>query len=66
MVVLAAGLSHYGTEAAGQVLTDSRELQKLLEGAPKDWPSRDLQLVLRVELFGHSSGTPTLVASDFP
>ncbi|HWB31783.1 MAG TPA: hypothetical protein VG714_01290 [Acidobacteriaceae bacterium] len=66
MVVLAAGLSHYGTEAAGQVLTNSREMQKLLEGAPKDWATRDLQLVLRVEVFGRTAGTPTLVASDFP
>jgi hypothetical protein len=66
MVVLAAGLSHYGTEAAGQALTDSREMQKLLKDAPKDWASRDLQLVLRVEVFGRTAGTPTLVASDFP
>lgn len=66
MVVLAAGLSHYGTEAAGQALTDSREMQELLKDAPKDWASRDLQLVMRVEVFGRTSGTPRLVASDFP
>lgn len=66
MVVLAAGLSHYGTEAAGQALTDSREMQKLLKNAPKNWASRDLQLVLRVEVFGRTAGTPTLVSSDFP
>ena len=66
MVVLAAGLSHYGTAAAGKVLTDSQTLQKLLQNAPKDWPSRDMQLVLRVEVFGRSAAAPTLEASDFP
>ena len=37
MAVLAAGLSHYGTQTAGKILTDSIFLQKALQNAPKDW-----------------------------
>ena len=65
MVVLAAGLSHYGTQIAGSILTDSTVLQKALRDAPRDWPKRDLQLVFRVEIFGRTAGEPTLEASNF-
>ncbi len=35
MVVLAAGLSHYGTQAAGEILTNPAYLKgKALQGAP--------------------------------
>jgi hypothetical protein len=65
MVVLAAGLSHYGTQTAGNILTDSGSLQKALRNAPKDWARRDLQLVFRVEIFGRTTGEPILEASNF-
>jgi hypothetical protein len=65
MVVLAAGLSHYGTQMAGKILTDSVSLQKALQNAPKDWAKRDVQLVFRVEIFGRTAGEPVLEASNF-
>jgi hypothetical protein len=65
MVVLAAGLSHYGTGIAGRILTDSAALRKAMRNAPRDWPKRDLQLVLRVEIFGRTAGEPVLEASNF-
>jgi hypothetical protein len=65
MIVLAAGLSHYGTQTAGKILTDPVLLQKALQGAPKDWAKRDLQLVFRVEIFGRTAGEPKLEASNF-
>jgi len=65
MVVLAAGLSHYGTQTAGKILTDPVLLQKALQEAPKDWAKRDLQLVFRVEIFGRTAGEPILEASNF-
>lgn len=65
MVVLAAGLSHYGTQTAGRILTDSGALRKALQNAPKDWAKRDLQLVFRVEIFGKTAGEPILEASNF-
>jgi hypothetical protein len=65
MVVLAAGLSHYGTQVAGKILTDSVSLQKALQNAPKDWAKRDFQLVFRVEIFGRTAGEPVLETSNF-
>jgi hypothetical protein len=65
MVVLAAGLSHYGTQTAGKILTDAGSMQKALQHAPKDWSKRDLQLVFRVEIFGRTAGEPVLEASNF-
>ncbi len=65
MIVLAAGLSHYGTQMAGEILTNPAYLSKALGDAPADWPRRNMQLVLRVQVFGDTAGPPTLVASSF-
>lgn len=65
MVVLAAGLSHYGTQVAGRILTDPASLQKALRNAPKDWQTRNMQLVFRVEIFGTNAGEPALLSSNF-
>jgi hypothetical protein len=65
MIVLAAGLSHLGTQVAGETLTNPAYLSKALRGAPKDWPKRNMQILLRVEVFGDTAGPPTLVASSF-
>jgi hypothetical protein len=65
MIVLAAGLSHFGTQVAGEILTNPATLSKALNDAPKSWQSRNLQLLFRVEVFGNTAGTPVLVASKF-
>jgi hypothetical protein len=65
IIVLAAGLSHYGTQMAGEILTNPAYLSKALDNAPSDWPRRNMQLVLRVQVFGDTAGPPTLVASSF-
>jgi hypothetical protein len=65
MIVLAAGLSHFGTQVAGELLTNPALLDKALRGAPKDWPNRNMQLLFRVEVFGNTAGSPVLEASKF-
>lgn len=65
MIVLAAGLSHFGTQVAGEILTNPATLSKALKDAPKSWQSRNLQLLFRVEVFGNTAGTPVLIASKF-
>jgi len=65
MLVLAAGLSHIGTQVAGQILTNPTYLSKALHDAPHDWSKRNLQLVFRVEVYGNSAGAPTLEASNY-
>jgi hypothetical protein len=65
MLVLAGGLTHIGTQAAGQILTNPAYLSNALRDAPHDWDKRNLQLVFRVEVYGNSAGTPTLEASNY-
>ncbi len=65
MVVLAAGLSHFGTQVAGEILTNPAYLSKALRGAPRDWDEKNMQLLFRVEVFGNTAGSPDLVESYF-
>ena len=65
MIVLAAGLSHFGTQVAGEILTNPANLSKTLKDAPKGWQSRNLQLLFKVEVFGNTAGVPVMVASKF-
>lgn len=65
MMVLAAGLSHFGTQVAGEILTNPANLSKALKDAPKGWQSRNLQLLFKVEVFGNTAGVPVMVASKF-
>jgi hypothetical protein len=65
MLVLVAGLSHIGTQVAGEILTNPTYLSKALRDAPHDWYKRNMQLVFRVEVYGKSAGAPTLEASNF-
>ena len=45
-IVQAGGISQYGTQAAGEFLTNSRSWEPLLRQAPKDWPERNLQAAI--------------------
>jgi hypothetical protein len=65
MMVLAAGLSHFGTQVAGEILTNPANLSKALKDAPNGWQSRNLQLLFKVEVFGNTAGVPVMVASKF-
>ena len=65
MIVLAAGLSHYGTQMAGEILTNPAYLGRALRDAPRDWERRNMQLLFRVEVFGESAAPPTLEASTY-
>ncbi|MBI4893987.1 MAG: hypothetical protein HY821_25440 [Acidobacteria bacterium] len=62
-VIIAAGLGHYGTQAAGELLTNEDALDALLRQLPSDWPNRNFQLVIQAEVLGKSPGPPHLVAS---
>jgi hypothetical protein len=64
-VVIAAGLSHFGTQVAGQFLTNPAYLQDALRGAPKDWQSKNLQFVLRAEMVGRTPAPPRTLATHF-
>ncbi len=63
-VVVAAGLTQYGTEEAGRILTDADVLAPLLRQLPPDWASRNVELVLRTQLVGGAPTAPVTVVSQ--
>jgi hypothetical protein len=65
MTVTAAGLSLFGTIAAGEFLTNPNEMQKLNAVAPKGWKHKNLEVVLSTEVIRGNPGPPTVVAAHF-
>lgn len=63
MVVTAAGLLHYGTEAAAELLTDSNYLEQATKLAPRNWQHKNLQIVLRTKVVGNTAGPPEILAT---
>ncbi len=62
-VIVGAGLTHYGTEEAGRILSDPSALAPLLRKVSPDWRNKNLQLVLHSRVLGETSTAPDLIAS---
>ncbi|PWU07756.1 MAG: hypothetical protein C5B51_09445 [Terriglobia bacterium] len=65
VVVTASGLAKFGTEAAGEFLTNPVYMDQISRQAPKDWQGRNMQLVIRTNVVGRSAGPPQIIASYF-
>ena len=62
-MLIVAGLTVFGTEAGGKVLSDPSLLEPILKNLPKDWAARNLEMVMRVEVIGGGPALPKLVAA---
>jgi hypothetical protein len=62
LVVVAAGIKQFGTEAAGLLLTDPALLNTVLGKLPAGWESKNLQIVLGVKVIGNTPAQPEIVA----
>jgi hypothetical protein len=65
IVVTAAGLSKFGTAAAGEFLADPEYMEVAARGAPRDWDRKNIQIVIATHIVGQSSGPPRVVAAQF-
>jgi hypothetical protein len=65
MVVVAAGISVFGTFAEGDLLTNKNEMKKLAAIAPPGWEKKNMELVLSTDVIRGRSGPATIVASQF-
>jgi hypothetical protein len=65
MLVEVAGITQYGTEAAADLITTPEFLADGLQGAPKDWQNKNLQLVVHVKVFSGTAASPKVVAKYF-
>lgn len=62
-IVEITGISHYGTEAAADLVTNPALLQEALRRLPAGWQQKNVQVVLHVEVISGSPSVPTVVAT---
>jgi hypothetical protein len=65
MVVVAAGITVFGTSAAGDFLTNKNEIRKLAAIAPPDWEKKNIEIVLSTDVIRGKSGPASIVATQF-
>ncbi|HXM66873.1 MAG TPA: hypothetical protein VN911_09095 [Candidatus Acidoferrum sp.] len=63
VLVIIAGLTHRGTQAAGDFTTNPGLVAEFIKQAPKDWSRKNLQIVLHTNVVNDIPGSPTVVAS---
>jgi hypothetical protein len=64
-VVVVAGITVFGTSAAGNLLTNKKEMEKLAAIAPPGWEKKNMELVLSTDVIRGRSGPANIVAAQF-
>ncbi|HXK00922.1 MAG TPA: hypothetical protein VMS37_00890 [Verrucomicrobiae bacterium] len=62
-VIIAAGLTQYGTIGAGEFLSNLAYFSEGARRLPKDWQKKNLQIVLSVPVVNRISGRPRILAT---
>ena len=65
VLILAAGITQYGSQAAGEFLTDPRLLGQALRNAPASWQRMNMQAVLKTRILGSAPGPAEVIATHF-
>jgi hypothetical protein len=63
VMLLAAGLTQFGTEAAGHFLTDPKRLNDTLRKIGGNWQNRNLEIIFHAKVVENSTSASELVAS---
>jgi hypothetical protein len=63
-VIIAAGISEEGTEAAGEILYNPVYLDSLLAKAPPDWDKKNMEAVIETQVIQGHSGPPNVLAVE--
>lgn len=63
-VIIAAGISEEGTEAAGEVLYNPVYLNSLLAKAPANWEKMNMEAVIETQVIEGHSGPPNVLAVE--
>ena len=61
MLVELAGITQYGTDAAADLVTNPDLMAEALRGAPHDWETKNLQLVLHVKVISGAPSSPKIL-----
>jgi hypothetical protein len=65
MLVELAGITQYGTDAAGDLVTNPDFMAEALRDAPRGWQTKNLQFVLHVKVIAGAPSSPKVVARYF-
>ena len=63
-VIIAAGISEEGTEAAGEILYNPEYLDSLLAKAPRNWDRKNLEAVIETQVIEGHPGPPNILALE--
>jgi hypothetical protein len=63
-VIVAAGISEEGTEAAGEILYSEQYLQSLLARLPANWEHGNMEAVLQTQVIDGNPGPPQVLAVE--
>jgi hypothetical protein len=61
--VIVAGIGPRGTQAAGEFVTSSHNLEEGLAGAPAEWQNRNLEVLLQTTVTDSVAGPPRVIAT---
>jgi hypothetical protein len=64
-VIVAAGLSRWGTVAAGEFLSDPEQMKELARLAPPGWERKNIQIVIATRVINGQTGPPRILATEF-
>ena len=62
LLIVAAGVKQFGTEAAGRLLAHPAQLAAILSKVPPGWEGKNLQIVLQAKVIGNTPAQPEAVA----
>lgn len=65
IVLIAAGFTTYGTQAAAECLVEPSCISMLAARAPSGWNRKNIEAVLRTRILGNTPGPPALVAVEY-
>jgi hypothetical protein len=63
-VIIAAGISEEGTEAAGEILYNPEYLDSLLAKAPSNWEEKNMEAVIETQVIEGHPGPPSILAVE--
>jgi hypothetical protein len=65
MVVLAGGLTGYGTIAASELLSNPAYMETIAASAPAKWPRKNVEVLISTKVINGESGPPKAVIAHF-
>ena len=65
MVVLAVGLTGYGTLAAGEFLSNPVYVETIAASAPATWARKNVEVMISTKVINGKSGPPKVVMAHF-